>query len=355
VWPEALHQDFVTAIFDVGLKCSTLGKIQEFTNATNAEMPEDMIHALLAKFRYFRQAARERGEDKAQANDVAEDGSVRADLEKEKKAAEAAKRNRDQAKKEEAIRRRKQAAILRDSMTSHMEFVSEIEAALRRELKLQKEMASKMLAAGVSVDPMILRKCEIQDSIPDENLSKAHEVMNRALPQATGMSRNPSNQSLDVELLVKAEGLMDGPRAGGGGNGGSGMHSALENSGSQVFAGITPVPLSEITASMPLGDAKQLQSDSLTAEMESHMSMHRQMLTRRDAQISQYEAKDGLLGLPSTGLGDEHGDASRKPRSNTLDEADLDVLSTHVDAWDYQGGSLSNVDSSFLFHFLNED
>eukprot|EP00968_Pinguiococcus_pyrenoidosus_P011782 scaffold977_cov253-Pinguiococcus_pyrenoidosus.AAC.43 len=150
--------------------------------------------------------------------------------------------------------------------------------------------AFPQLAAGVSVDPMILRKCEIQDSIPDENLSKAHEVMNRALPQATGMSRNPSNQSLDVELLVKAEGLMDGPRAGGGGNGGSGMHSALENSGSQVFAGITPVPLSEITASMPLGDAKQLQSDSLTAEMESHMSMHRQMLTRRDAQISQYEA-----------------------------------------------------------------
>eukprot|EP00968_Pinguiococcus_pyrenoidosus_P011784 scaffold977_cov253-Pinguiococcus_pyrenoidosus.AAC.45 len=167
VWPEALHQDFVTAIFDVGLKCSTLGKIQEFTNATNAEMPEDMIHALLAKFRYFRQAARERGEDKAQANDVAEDGSVRADLEKEKKAAEAAKRNRDQAKKEEAIRRRKQvrsdseptdavdlaswAAILRDSMTSHMEFVSEIEAALRRELKLQKEMASKMVSSCASL------------------------------------------------------------------------------------------------------------------------------------------------------------------------------------------------------------
>ena len=333
VWPEALHRDFVTAIFDVGLKCTSPSKIQE-------AMPEDhalsdaVVHALLAKFRIFRQQSR------APASAAALGGGGAAP---KSGASDAPRAEQGDS------RLWKKLEILSETLTQHSSFVALLRSTLQREEDLQHELLQRITHAGVRVE-------------------------HRAPGREGGAAVSPAAAAGGSMSNISSAPLSAGERLSDRISLAAHTASALEAADTDPLAALGAArgsaPFTRPMAGAAAENVKleRLGSDTLTAEMASHMSMHREMLTRRDAQISQYEAAAAAFApLPGANVAAggpippahsaqglqlapaEESAALWRQRNNSLDDL---ALAPNFDDWDNPPDEL---DSQLLFNFLLDE
>lgn len=315
VWPDDLHRDFVAAIFDVGLKCASPKTIMEMMSNTK-ELTPDHIKSHLQKYRLHRERAREEflqhfGKNpfvagaagtglvcaKGEAGGVSRDGSASS---LDSVNGIGGRAEMDHQGDEDAFRG--QLNLIRDCIQMQAGFQSVLRQALMQQTQLQQQLQAHLQALGFDG--------------PSARMAAAAGAR-----EALGSAAVPSSPSAGpLSIPVTAEG-----KAGGSdeaqyhyqyeGHSQGQPHSPAKAHVNQQQQAQVRRPNTGSGGHMSLpGGGKRSAEELMQEEMREHMDMHRQLVLRKNAQISQYEdgakmaaaaaaAVQGLSGGPVSGAG----------------------------------------------------
>ena len=162
VWPESLHKDFISAVFDVGLKAANSKILHEMLAGSSSSITIDNLKASLQKYRLFRDRSKndhvsyydvwlkENGNGKIspRTSDKARQLSCQtaADVAAQRQAREAATQAAaEQAQAQEtASNLRKQIDIINKAIASQTQFLSALKASISKQTKIHSQLVSKL-------------------------------------------------------------------------------------------------------------------------------------------------------------------------------------------------------------------
>ena len=275
VWPEALHRDFVAAVFDVGLKHANSRLLQEMLPSSHL-ITGDNLKSHLLKFRLQRDRSRDdyMSHYEMSVNGMNGGGAVpepsrnhhqqshhRQEGGGDSSSNVAVELARISAAErayiaEHSIKLKQQIDSIATVIAEQSSFLQLLKSSIAKQMKLHGQLTAKMTqinpayASSGLIDGAYLEQLQHQQHQQQQQLHQQHQHQQQLQQQQQQQQQQP---------LQERRMSISAPSSDGGNGGGGSV--------------VGPSTRAEI---------------QIMSEMRSHMDMHRQLLMRKEDQLSQH-------------------------------------------------------------------